>query len=682
MSKDKAGKKVASEKWGTEDPLQAVVLADSFKQRFLPITLDKPRALLPLVNTPLIDYTLQFLASGGVEQAFVFCCAHADQIRSHLRNSKWTKPNSPLDVQILFSEGCLSTGDMLREIDSRSLIRSDFVLVSGDLVSNMDLDRAVQEHRQRKQSIKDSVMTMIFMAASPGHRTRCHQDDLVVAINPASHGRLLHWQRTNHHKHLNFPLSLFSENEAVELRYDLLDCHMSICSAQVPQLFTDNFDYQRQDDFVRGILVSEEIMGNQIHTHIVKDQYAARVSNLHTYDAISKDVIHRWTYPLVPDVRWDQKDGVYTYNRRNVYLHTDITLARNCNLERDVVVGQSSSVGKGTVIRNSVIGQRCSIGSDVCLNGAHVWNDVVIGDKVVIEKSILCDRVRVEAGAKIPPGCIISYGVVIGSDCELKAGDKVTLAKSVDDKVQKVGGLGDGSLGFLWSPSSDQEDDDGDVSGELWPLDIDGHESESSESISEESSPRISPINLPLGDEAVDADQTIFLSEVLETIRQGLAEHVSVDNMILEVNSSKHAYNIAISEVPGAILKAILYGPQQKGHNPLSAKELFAYSEAAVQYLSPLLQNYVKSLESQLQLIHTLEEQAMLNETVGVIFVRVLRSLYDKDVIEEVTIMKWNVLPVTGSTEESLKHNEKMKKQAQPFVQWLEEAEEESGSDE
>ena len=28
---------------------------------------------------------------------------------------------------------------------------------------------------------------------------------------------------------------------------------------QVPQLFTDNFDYQTRDDFVRGILVNEEV---------------------------------------------------------------------------------------------------------------------------------------------------------------------------------------------------------------------------------------------------------------------------------------------------------------------------------------------------------------------------------------------------------------------------------------
>ncbi|CAB4007455.1 translation initiation factor eIF-2B subunit epsilon-like, partial [Paramuricea clavata] len=48
-----------------DDVLQAVVLADSFNYRFLPITLEKPRALLPLVNCTLLDYTVDFLMGSG-----------------------------------------------------------------------------------------------------------------------------------------------------------------------------------------------------------------------------------------------------------------------------------------------------------------------------------------------------------------------------------------------------------------------------------------------------------------------------------------------------------------------------------------------------------------------------------------------------------------------------------------
>ena len=54
-----------------EDPLQAVVLCDVFNQRFAPLTLDHPRCLLPVCNVPLIEWTLESLASAGVQEVFL-----------------------------------------------------------------------------------------------------------------------------------------------------------------------------------------------------------------------------------------------------------------------------------------------------------------------------------------------------------------------------------------------------------------------------------------------------------------------------------------------------------------------------------------------------------------------------------------------------------------------------------
>ena len=53
--------------------LQAILLADSFKQNFRPITLERPQMLLPLVNVPMMEYTVEFLAQNGVEEIFIGC---------------------------------------------------------------------------------------------------------------------------------------------------------------------------------------------------------------------------------------------------------------------------------------------------------------------------------------------------------------------------------------------------------------------------------------------------------------------------------------------------------------------------------------------------------------------------------------------------------------------------------
>jgi translation initiation factor eIF-2B subunit epsilon len=87
----------------------------------LPIIIECGQVLLPLVNVPMIDYTLEWLASAGVEECFVFCCAHANQITSHLNKSPWmSQPD--FTVSIIESHDCVSAGDALRVIEQRGVV--------------------------------------------------------------------------------------------------------------------------------------------------------------------------------------------------------------------------------------------------------------------------------------------------------------------------------------------------------------------------------------------------------------------------------------------------------------------------------------------------------------------------------------------------------------------------------
>lgn len=50
-----------------------------------------------------------------------------------------------------------------------------------------------------------SVMTMIFKDSSPGHKSRCDEDDVIVAMDSKSQ-RILHYQKTQGLKKLQFPM--------------------------------------------------------------------------------------------------------------------------------------------------------------------------------------------------------------------------------------------------------------------------------------------------------------------------------------------------------------------------------------------------------------------------------------------------------------------------------------------
>lgn len=66
-----------------------------------------------------------------------------------------------MKVSVITSTACLSAGEALRLVDQKDVIKSDFVLVSGDIVANADLKGLVHEHQTRRQQDRSAIMTMV-----------------------------------------------------------------------------------------------------------------------------------------------------------------------------------------------------------------------------------------------------------------------------------------------------------------------------------------------------------------------------------------------------------------------------------------------------------------------------------------------------------------------------------------
>ena len=693
-----------------EDAIQAVVIADSFNYRFLPVTIEQPRALLPLVNRPLIDYTVEFLAVAGVQEIFVYCCTRAEAVRAHLEASHWMKPTSPVKLRIIKSEACPSVGDALRDIDAQSLVRTDFVLVSGDLVSNMQLQEVVQRHRELKKKDKMLVMTCVYKKAQPKHRTRSTEDDILICTNSAD-GQLLHCEKPRKQRRLNIPLSLLDDHREIEVRYDLLDCHISICSPTVPQLFSDNFDYQTRHHFIRGILMNEDILGNHIYTHVISDQYAARVCNFSTYDAISKDVIHRWVYPLVPD----NTDEACSYGRRNIYLNTNVSLAFGCELHEDVVIGRNTSVGVSTHITQSSIGHNCRIGDNVVIEGAYIWDNCVIERGSKVYRSILCDSVYVKSNVVVEAGCVLSYGVIVGPQFTVKRGSKITTSRDSGVPGDDEGEWGDEGVkvaevtqksptedsnptevgregrGFLWHPPTTVEEDEESeqFAVEEWPADeAESSGGESSSGSSRDSSPGPAQPSHQFS-EGADLDNLLFYNEIIDLIRSGLAEKVNTDNTILMINAAKHAYNIPIHDVPLAIVRAIMEGPRRSTTpsstgaptgNLQSQPDTMTYIKSAVNFFTSLLQHYIRDQSLQMSVAETLADCAEKQGAVLANLARLVLLFYNRDILEESVILSWHKR--YSSSAGDLPKKLEVLKVVKPVIEWLQTASEESSDDE
>jgi len=43
---------------------------------------------------------IETLSRLGHAQVYVFCCAHAEQVKDHLQNAGWTQEGASMDVQV------------------------------------------------------------------------------------------------------------------------------------------------------------------------------------------------------------------------------------------------------------------------------------------------------------------------------------------------------------------------------------------------------------------------------------------------------------------------------------------------------------------------------------------------------------------------------------------------------
>jgi len=140
------------------------VLCDVYAGGFLPLSDELCPVLVPLAGGPILAYTLESLERGGIEEVIVVCSLHTSQVQKYIDSSRWGEKNGPVKVKVVGAAAATSVGDALRELDRLGLVRADFILVRGGILTTLPLSSLVEEHRKRKADDKNVLlMTMVLM---------------------------------------------------------------------------------------------------------------------------------------------------------------------------------------------------------------------------------------------------------------------------------------------------------------------------------------------------------------------------------------------------------------------------------------------------------------------------------------------------------------------------------------
>ncbi|CAG9091814.1 unnamed protein product [Plutella xylostella] len=637
-----------------ENVVQAVVIMDNFNNNFNPIT--KTLGLFPTAGVPLVDYILESLAQGGVGETILFCCENGSKIKEYIKQSKDNKApwSLTMDVQVMMSETCQTMGDVMREIDAAGLIRGFFILTGVNSITNIPFASLLEQHKQTCKKDKGAAMTLVYKKVAWRHPLISSDKTIFLAADGNTNKVLMHrkYKPKSTEKCISLPLELVLNHSEVKLHHNLADANVALCSASVPPLFSDNFDFQTRDDFVHGILINEDILASSLYYVLLKgEQYAGVVTNWKTYQIVCQDILHHWAHPLSIETGTFYRDK-YVFMGNHNYRHRNSKLSRSCTITEDVLIGENTEINDNTTITKAVIGRNCSIGKNVTIIGSHLLDNVVVKDNCKIINSFIDEDCVINEDSTLEAGTILAAKVNVKAGSEMK-GNLIENSET-EFATEKPATKSTSESGTEWENSSTGSEADEAVAFDAaWSDSASGYSSDSS---AQSSQPGPAP-----------DDTNIFLQEVIDSLARGYEEKLKCDYLILEINSSRYAYNIQLHEVNFFVVRALFSLPVLT-----ETKNVLSTIKDILKFFRPVLANYIKTKPSIMDCLRAVEDSCTKCEWLEGRAGQIIHLLYEMDVVDEDSLLEW---------QSDLKEEESpIVGQASlvKFFEWLQQASEES----
>lgn len=348
--------------------MQAVILAGGKGTRLRPLTSNLPKPMIPLVNRPFLECMLEYLKGHGVTEVILALGYLPDKIQSHFGDGSRTGVKLTYSVE----QKPLGTAGAVKLLEP--LIKGTFIVLNGDIVTDMDLSTEVRLHQERR-----ATGTLFLLPVEDPSRFG------VVELDKA--------QRV---------LAFTEKPKREEARANTINGGCYILEPEV-------FGYMPKGEhymFERGLFPGLLAAGRPIYGY-VPQCYWNDVGTPATYLGVHYDILAGKVKLPLP-----HKLG-------------EPGVASTAVLEGPVVLGKGCKVGANARIEGpSVLGDGCVVGDKAVVSRSILWDGVKMGAESRVRESALGRRVQIGNGASVE-------GAIVGDDAVIREGGNVASGTSV-----------------------------------------------------------------------------------------------------------------------------------------------------------------------------------------------------------------------------------------------------------
>jgi glucose-1-phosphate thymidylyltransferase len=360
--------------------IKAVILAAGEGRRLRPLTVTRPKVMIPIANRPILEYIIDALISNGIRDIILVVGYKREQIMSYFEDGKAFGAKLTYVVQ----KKQLGTAHALYQ--ARSYIKSDneFIVLPGDnIIGAASIAELIKLRKNAVLLTREAYPTKFGVARTKGRRLMALAEK-VTAESTSEVGVNL----------IGTGIFLFSP-AILDTLWTRVEAGSTDLTTMVQRLIEDGIEFS------------------------------------YTETDIWSEAVYPW------NLLYQNAMALST-----IALEKHGKLERGVMLKGPVAVGKGSIIRAGSYIEGPVvIGNGCEIGPSACiLPATSIGHNVTIGSFTELAHSIIMNDVNIGACSVIS-NSVISEGCTLGPHFVAVHGDTYVRVHDGFHEVKKIGAI-------------------------------------------------------------------------------------------------------------------------------------------------------------------------------------------------------------------------------------------------
>ncbi|GAB4546813.1 MAG: mannose-1-phosphate guanyltransferase [Pleurocapsa sp.] len=365
--------------------MRAVLMAGGSGTRLRPLTCDLPKPMVPVLNRPIAEHIINLLKRHHIKEIIATLYYLPDVMRDYFQDGK------DFGVEMTYAveeDQPLGTAGCVKNI--QQWLDDTFVTISGDAITDFDLEAAIAFHRQKK-----SKATLI----------------LTRVPNPVEFGVVITDEDGKINRFLEKP-------SLSEIFSDTVNTGTYILEPEVLDYLPEN----EESDFSKDLFPLLLEKGEPMYGYIAEG-YWCDVGHLEAYreaqyDALEKKVKLDFAYE-------ERSPGIWIGN--NTYIDSTATI------ERPALIGNNCRIGARVRIEaGTVIGDNVTVGADADLKRPIIWNGATVGDEAHLRACTISRGTRIDRRAQALEGSVVGALSIVGEEAQIAPGVRVWPSKRIE----------------------------------------------------------------------------------------------------------------------------------------------------------------------------------------------------------------------------------------------------------